>query len=351
MKKFILLFLCMLFLFPICGCQLLDDWQEEQERTEEQMNADFSIHFIDVGQGDCILIRCGDHTMLIDAGENAAQSAVADYLDKFKLDTFDYVAGTHAHSDHIGSLDYVVAHFDVGALLVSPQKEETNIYHNLLEAADKTDTPVYSVKAGDSFMLGSAKIFVVGPRQENYENVNNSSIIFKVVYGETSFLLAGDAESMEERELIEAGADLQADVLKVGHHGSDTSTGYTFLREIMPKIAVIQVGLGNDYGHPSEEVMSRLYDQGATVYRTDMHGNVVITSDGNNLEVYTQTDEPPIISYRDPQDQAGYIGNLRSHKFHSPECKNLPQEENCIYFGTREEALAQGYEPCKTCNP
>lgn len=357
MKRVLCLLLCVLLLFS--GCEWSDTLfpgaafveKSGKEPEARYYETGLTVSFIDVGQGDCILISCEGKNMLIDAGENAAESAVADYLEETGIIDFDYVVGTHAHSDHIGSLDYVLAHFRVGKLLLSPQSLDTAAYRSMTQAAQMTDTPIETVMAGDRLTLGGAEISVLGPAKEFEENLNNSSVVLRLVYGNTVFLFTGDMEAEEEKELVESGVSLDADVLKVGHHGSATSSTYLFLREVMPSYGVIQVGEGNEYGHPHEETMSKLNDVRATVYRTDFHGTVMARSNGNQLSFFTQKDAPPVYSTRTLEENGMYIGNSRSMKFHLPGCTELPAEWNTVYFPSREAAVQQGYEPCRVCNP
>lgn len=209
-------------------------------------------------------------------------------------------------------------------------------------------------------MLGSAIIQILGP-QKNYDDPNDTSIVMKVVYGETSFLFTGDAERTAEADILDAGYDLSATVLKVGHHGSDTSTSYPFLREIMPKYAVIQVGKDNSYGHPTEDTLSRLRDADVKVYRNDLQGTIICSSDGAKVTFTTEKNEstqtkPTVVTPSKEDNNVApdieeYIGNKNSKKFHLTSCKNLPAEKNRILLTSREEAVQQGYDPCGNCDP
>ena len=194
---------------------------------------------------------------------------------------------------------------------------------------------------------------ILGPADPLSSDVNNWSIVLRITYGETSFLFTGDAERELEQELLASGYDLESTVLKVGHHGSETSTSYMFLREVMPRYGVISVGADNTYGHPSEAVLSRLRDADVAVYRTDLQGDIVMESDGKTVRVQTQkngADAQP--TGGGPVAEEGtYIGNLNSKKFHRPTCDSLPAEKNQVFFDSRAEAVEQGYVPCKRCNP
>ena len=208
---------------------------------------------------------------------------------------------------------------------------------------------------GDAFSLGSASVTILGP-QKSYEDTNDTSIVMKVVYGKTSFLFTGDAERTAEADILDAGYDLSATVLKVGHHGSDTSTSYPFLREIMPEYAVIQVGKGNSYGHPTEDTLSKLRDADVKVYRNDLQGTIICTSDGETVSFSTEKNEsvqtnPTVTATPEPNNVGEYIGNKNSKKFHLPTCKNLPAEKNRVFFDSRQEAVDARFDPCGNCHP
>lgn len=192
------------------------------------------------------------------------------------------------------------------------------------------------------------------------EDTNDTSIILKVTYGDTSFLFTGDAEYDGEHAVLDSGADLSATVLKVGHHGSDTSTCYPFLRAVMPQYAVISVGAGNSYGHPNDDTLSKLRDAGVEVFRTDLQGDIFCTSDGKTVSFETQKQaseeqvNPTIAdgSGQESQDTSGtYIGNVNSMKLHRTSCSSLPKESNRIYFDSRSAAVDAGYVPCQRCTP
>jgi competence protein ComEC len=201
--------------------------------------------------------------------------------------------------------------------------------------------------------LGSAKITVLGPVKE-YDDPNNTSIVLRVDYGKTSFLFTGDAETQAENDILDAGFDVSATVLKVGHHGSETSTGYRWLRAVMPQYGVISCGTDNDYGHPHEQPLSRLRDADVQVYRTDLQGHIVCTSDGTTVSFTAKkhaavTNPTEIDGSGQNAHAEEFIGNVNSKKFHLPTCSSLPSEKNRITFETYEEAVAEGYTPCGSC--
>ena len=250
-------------------------------------NSNFEVHFIDVGQADSALIECDGETMMIDGGNVADSNVVAAYLKKEDVTELNYVVCSHAHEDHVGGLS--------GALSVTkadnidaPQTEtNTKAYKNFKKKAEEQNVEIKHPNVGDEIQLGSSTVEFLGPVDENGKDLNSTSIVLKITYGNTSFLFTGDAESDEEEEILNSGADLKSTVLKVGHHGSRTSTSYPFLREVMPQYAVISVEKGNSYGHPNEETLSKLSDAGVEVYRTDESGDIVMTSDGNSISITT----------------------------------------------------------------
>ena len=237
------------------------------------------VHYIDVGQGDSELICCGGEYMLIDAGEPSASDTVVDYLNDHGIEKLDYVVCSHGHADHCGGLDAVVENFEVGTVFTSPYPGDTSSYEIFSDAVEAKGLSMTVPELGESYTLGEAKFEFIGPL-EQYDNLNDDSLVMRLEYGDTSFLFTGDMTSKAERDLLEDGANVKCDVLKVGHHGSSGSSSYRFLYEAEPKIAVISCEAGNSYGHPHEEALSRLNDCGAEIYRTDLEGSVVIFSDG-----------------------------------------------------------------------
>ena len=318
----------------------------------------FEVHYLDVGQGDCSLVLCDGHAMLIDGGESSESSKVYAYLKQHGVNHLDYMVATHAHSDHIGGLSGALNYATVDTAFCPVTDYDSKTFDSMIKYLDKQGVGITVPSAGDEFMLGSAHVQILGP-QKTYDDPNDISIVMMVTYGETSFLFTGDAERTAEADILDAGYDLSSTVLKVGHHGSDTSTSYPFLREIMPEYAVIQVGKDNSYGHPTEDTLSRLRDAEVKVYRNDLQGDIVCSSDGKTVSFTTTKNEsvqanPTVVVTPEadqPDDVGEYIGNKNSKKFHLPTCKNLPAEKNRIYFDSRQAAVDAGQSPCGNCNP
>ncbi|AHF07063.1 ComEC/Rec2 family competence protein [Desulfitobacterium metallireducens] len=243
------------------------------------------VSYIDVGQGDSILIQIPNgKNVLIDAGENDQGDKVVSYIRSQGVKRLDLTIWTHPHSDHIGGADAVTKAFDIGQIVMPKQTSSTQSFRSLLTAISQKGLKITEAKAGLKLDLGSeVKAEMLAPNSTQYEEVNDYSAVLRLTYGQTAFLFTGDAQSESEQEMMNAGYDLRADVLKVGHHGSRTSTSAAFLARVQPEYAVISVGNDNDYGHPTVNTLTRLQKAGVSLYRTDESGTVVAESDGKNI--------------------------------------------------------------------
>ncbi|MCL2445385.1 MAG: MBL fold metallo-hydrolase [Oscillospiraceae bacterium] len=248
-----------------------------------------AVHFIDVGQGDAVLIAAHGQFMLIDGGERGNEDHVINYLRRQGVQRIDYLVATHPHSDHIGALaNGVIDAFPIGTIIAPQLPQEitptTRVYENFLAAvrrAIEAGTSAEYAEVGRVITLGNTEITILGPLRENIRNLNNNSVVLRLDYGNTSALFTGDAERAAERDLAdEYGRRLQVCLLHVGHHGSHTSSHDFFLRYVAPVYAVLNVGLNNRHNHPRPEVMTRLRNTHATIFRTDIDGHVVMFSDG-----------------------------------------------------------------------
>ncbi|MDO9491594.1 ComEC/Rec2 family competence protein [Acetobacterium sp.] len=365
MKRKLLLITALILsvLIIVTGCQFLTGTQ-----TTFSPEDSLAVHFLDVGQGDAVLLVDNNETMLIDSGNPEYGHEIIDYLADLGITQLDYVVATHNHNDHAGGLTDVVANLDVGNLYLT-DSEETKASKNLIAAAASKNIPISTPSPGTAMAFGGSVINFLGPLNV-HEDVNDDSLVMKVTHGSHRFLLTGDMEEVAEKELLAANLDLAADVLKVGHHGSYSSTGYLFLRTVNPRYAVISCGVNNDYGHPHEETLSRLNDAGSTIFRTDLLGTIIATSEGDQLN-FNKNGVTPTQPYQDVDnglasttnpvsetpaneataETATYIGNKNSKVYHLPSCSGLPKESNRIYLNSLEEVHAQGLTPCGICKP
>ena len=246
------------------------------------------VHFIDVKQGDSTLFEFPDgKVMLVDAGENEMGDTVVNYLLENNIDKIDYLVGTHPHSDHIGGLDDVIRNFEVGTLYMPDKVHDSKTFQEVIEIASAKGINAQIAKRGVTVTdEENLKIKFLSPVSENYESLNNYSSVVSVKYCNASFLVMGDAEYVVEKEILNDLED--CDVLRVGHHGSNSSSTANFLKKVMPEYVVISVGCGNAYGHPHKEVLNRLKRFDAEIYRTDSDGHIVATSDGFNISFETE---------------------------------------------------------------
>ena len=349
-----------------------ESYEDSNEPSvEPPTDSSFAVHFIDVGQADSALILCDGESMLIDGGNVSDSGILYTYLKKNKITNLNYVIATHAHEDHVGGLAGALNYADAETVYCPVTSYDSEAFRNFVKYTEKSGASVTVPKVGQSFKLGSATADILGCNST--EETNNSSIVIKITYGETSFLFTGDAEREAEQIILESGANLSSTVLKVGHHGSESSTTYPFLREIMPSYAVISVGEGNSYGHPTESLLSRLRDAEVKVFRTDLQGTVICESDGKTVN-FTVSKNPnantfappsfsaePETSNSDGQDnesespmQTNYILNTNSKKFHLPSCssvQSIKEENKKSFYGSLDELLEMDYTPCGNCNP
>ncbi|MEN6460153.1 MAG: ComEC/Rec2 family competence protein, partial [Syntrophomonas sp.] len=260
----------------------------EEQAVSTATGGQLKVHFIDVGQGDAILVQAPEgENMLIDAGDNDYGSQVVDYLHSQGVKNLDIVVGTHPHADHIGGMDTVINSFPVNNIYLPRMTHSSRSFEDVLMAVKSKGLKIKTARAGIIIPLKGVQSTFIAPVGEKYEDLNNYSAVIKLNYGLKSFLLTGDAEHESENEMIASGVDLKATVLKVGHHGSTSSTGYKFLKAAAPEYAIIMVGRDNPYGHPHQETLNRLSDAGIKILRTDQNGTIVISTDGKNINIKT----------------------------------------------------------------
>ena len=311
-----------------------------------------TVHFIDVGQADCALLECDGKYMIIDGGNVEDGQMVVSYLKQMGVEAIDYVVCSHAHEDHVGGLPAVLSVFDAGTVYAPVTEYDTKVFRDFVEKSENRAGKITVPAPGDQFTLGSATCTVLGPVQE-YDDPNHTSIVLKVTYGDSDFLFTGDCEVGPENDMIDYWGEefnWEVEVLKVGHHGSDTSSGYRFVYETDPDYGVISVGEGNKYGHPCEEPLSRLKDAGVLLFRTDHLGHVIAETDGREI-TFTWENQKAAPEDAEPADPAMKIlyGNKKSKTFHAYDCNNLPGESNRVEFADYDAAIAAGFKPCGSC--
>lgn len=281
----------LIFLSVICltSCVLNFNFGNEEVLDEIKINTDLKVHFLDVGQGDAIFIELpNNETMLIDAGEKSEEEKVLEYIDNLNYEKIDYVVGTHPHTDHIGGLAYIIENKKIGNIYLPKVAHNSKTYENLLlTIKNKKKQVIGATKDMKIINSKDLKIFILAPTNGESSNLNNYSIVIKIVFKNNSFLFMGDAEESVERTLT----NVTADVIKVGHHGSDSSSSQNFLNKVNPKYAVISVGKDNQYNHPSLDIIKRYEKMNCQIFRTDINGNIVFTSDGNTLNIMTEKGE------------------------------------------------------------
>ncbi|MGN0470236.1 MAG: ComEC/Rec2 family competence protein [Acutalibacteraceae bacterium] len=296
LKSIISFFVTAVMAFSLCGCaevqRFLNEDLSGSENSMTVSNTENSSrnlisHYIDVGQGDSEFIELPDGTtMLIDAGTADYGETVVDYIKNLGYSKIDYLVGTHPHADHIGGMQKVVQSFDIGSVYMPKASTNTKTYENLLTEIKNKGLKIKSAKAGVSIISeDNLKVDILAPNSSEYDELNNYSAVVKITYKNNKFLYMGDAEKLSEDEIK---ADVSADVIKIGHHGSTSSSSKNFVKKVKPQYAVICVGKDNSYGHPKDTIIKRWKDIGAKILRTDEDGSITITSDGSNITVNTE---------------------------------------------------------------
>lgn len=337
--------------------------------TQVSAADEFKVHFLNVGQDDSTLITCGEHAMLIDAGGNNDVEPVLNYIqNKQGLTHLDYVIGTHPHEDHIGGLDAVINSVSVDTVMLPDVTTNTQTFMDVLTAIDNNGLSITIPSPGQTYSLGDASFTILAPVKEYGDDLNNWSIALKLTYGDTSFLFTGDAESDAEKDIVDNGIDISADVFKVGHHGSDTSNSDYLLDAVKPSYSVISCGRDNSYGHPNKNALNRLQAHGTQIFRTDGQGTIVASTDGNTISwstspstdwtpgnnITTSNSDSAEISNANVQPENNQSSGTTVHitktgeKYHSAGCQYLRKSDIEVSLS---EAKARGLTPCSKCNP
>jgi len=334
---------------------------ENTENIYDSVSADgaLQVHFIDVGQADCELIKFPDGQFaLIDAGDSSHKDEVVNYLTAQGVEDIAFAVATHGHEDHIGGMQSVIENFNVKKVIRPYQDHDSTLYTNMLYAIEESGAEEIIAKYGDTFETGGAEFEIFAPVQQEYSDFNDCSVVLKMTYGNRSFLFTGDAGKASEEDMLSMGYNLKSDVLKVGHHGSRTANTEEFIKAVSPYIAVISVGKDNKYDLPDEEPIERLESVGSKVYRTDEVGTVIVITDGEKAEVSygggaeeikAVSDNTGSANKTEAQKTEAVIGNSNTKVYHSLSCGSLPSEKNRVMFSSAQEAENAGYRPHSSC--
>lgn len=333
--------------------------------TPKAEYTDMRLHFIDVGQGDSTFIELGNgQTMLIDAGNPENGYEIAGYIKGLEYTDINYVVATHPHSDHIGGMSTILQSFAIGDMYMPGQAHTSQTFENLVDTIAQEGITLHKAKAGVNVLDDDKiKIDILAPFNDEYSNLNNCSAVVRVKYGNTVAIFTGDAEAQIESQILNSGID--ADILKVGHHGSDTASSESFISAVSPKTAVISCGKYNSYSHPHNEILARLDNAGADIYRTDEVGTVIVTADSEkNISVDKKASEikenaPPVVVVTpEPQQETSNVSNTDnvSQKVFVTRTGSKYHRDGCSYLKSRiestvSEAKAMGRGPCSRCKP
>ena len=383
--KYILSFLMSLFL--VCGCangnvetkpietpkiestveSTTEAIAETPAETAEEVLLDddlLKIEFIDVGQGDSALISLNGKYMLVDAGEKENSNDVLNVLRKNNVDVLEYAVASHPHSDHMGGMADVINEYHVNNMIMPNATNTSKVFEDMLDAIEANADTVIIPDKEDAYELENAKIEIISPNSDvEYENLNNYSVVFLLTYEDVSILFTGDAEDDVEKEILNSGLNIKANVLKVGHHGSTTSTSKSFLDKVDPEYSVISVGAGNKYDHPKDKILERLKEKNVEIYRTDELGTITMITDGKQIKwdfesgkegEWVAAAKETKTEVETDAEEMNYVLNVNSKKFHLEDCEsaekisNKNREERTT---TRDSLINDGYEPCKVCEP
>lgn len=302
-EKIVIVIAIILFAFSLLMCFLENNgiysWTDLKNDTSTlngpaNPDSNFSVYYLDVGQGDCSIVKSNDAVMMIDTSTDNHAVDIQEALLSLSIEKIDYLVITHQHDDHMGSAKAIIDKYEVSNIIM-PKLSEINMvttssYENLLKSIANNKVNAIPATVGDSFKLGEAIVQIFSPSQQD-EDLNNMSVVLKVTYGETSFIFQGDAEKSIEKQLLNSDFDLSADVIKLGHHGSNTSSTDKYLKAVNPQYAIISCGADNSYGHPHDEVIDRLKKNDIDFFVTALTGDITVTSDGKNINVSTQNKE------------------------------------------------------------
>lgn len=352
------------------GAQSIQESGAQDAGNEPEAEGDLTVTFLDVGQGNAVLVESEGEYMLIDGGDREYSSFVVSYLKNAGVTELSYVISSHYDADHLNGVVGALNAFPCETVLAADYVTDTRVYDSFCEAVAEQGISLVYPSVGDVYEFGDAEFTVVCPDSYDYADVNDDSVGIRLVHGENSFLICGDAGKASEDAMLESGVLLDSDVYLASHHGSDGSSTAEFLEAVSPETVVISVGADNSYGHPSERVLEDVMAVGAEIYRTDLQGTVTVTSDGEQLFWNTEpaaesgqnvsggetasggAEKDAVLPEGD--GQGIYILNRNTKKFHLPSCasaEDISSENRAEFRGSREELTEAGYEPCQRCKP
>ncbi|MBI4302704.1 MAG: MBL fold metallo-hydrolase [Chloroflexi bacterium] len=247
-----------------------------------------AVYFIDVGQGDAILLDHGEHEVLIDGGEKQTETKLVAFLKKHVDGPLEAMVATHPHADHIGGLSSVLKNFQVKDIWLNGDKATSKTYNDFMVAVNEEKAQVHQAQRGGTITVDALSFQILNPPSKLFNDTNNNSIVLRLAYGTTTILFTGDAEKEAEASMLGAGLDVRASILKVGHHGSRSSSSPAFLQAVQPSVAIYMAGVDNSYGHPHPETIAALQKVGAQIYGTDAKGTVTILADGQTYQISTE---------------------------------------------------------------
>lgn len=369
-RRILGLFLAMILLIiPLGGC--------EKERIDGHVNSDIAaqkedtpggltVHYLDVGQGNAILVQSEGQSMLIDGGARHSSSFVVSYLEKQKIEKLDYILISHFDEDHLSGAVGALHKFPVDTLITPDYEADSNIFQSYKKVVEEKGYESIHPHQGQEFFLGSAKFRIISPVSYGHEDENQDSVGIILENGEQKFFIGGDIGLESEKEILESGVDIQADIMLMNHHGSHVSE--EFFRKIDPSYSVISCGKDNKYGHPRQDTMELLKKYDVPVFRTDLQGTILMYSDGTELTFekepcndYTpgnkngaKEDTEPQEFYNSTEQECDFVLNAHTKKIHKKTCsavEKISEDNKSYYKGDINTLLDAGYSACKSCKP